>query len=245
MAQLYLGTCGWSLRQAAYMQRFNAIEIQQTFYEPPQLATLKRWKEAAPPNFAFSIKAWQVITHPATSPTYRRLRTPLDDEQRRACGYFQRSDVVEAAFQRTMQAADALDASVVVFQTPASFGPDPRLVEQLRAFFRTHRPGPRRFVWEPRGAWPPELVHELCEELGLIHGVDPFAGRPLTRGTVYFRLHGIGGYGHRFTDDQLDELAHRIRKHLEDGEDVWCLFNNVTMAEDASRLAQRLRPDDR
>lgn len=187
------------------------------------------------------MKAWQIITHPASSPTYRRLRTPLDEAERRGCGYFQRSDVIERAFERTLQAAEALDAQVVVFQTPASFRPDPRLVEQLYEFFRSHRPGSRRFVWEPRGPWPEDLVRTLCQELGLVHGVDPFAGRPLTRGLAYFRLHGIGGsFRHRFSEAELDQLAGRIRKHLEDGEDVWCFFNNVTMAEDASRLGQRL-----
>ena len=53
---------------------------------------------------------------------------------------------------------------------------------------------------------------------------------------IYFRLHGIGGYRHRFSDAELDELARRTREHLESGEDVWCFFNNVTMAEDASRM---------
>lgn len=240
MARLYLGTCGWSLRQEEYFRRFGAIEVQQTFYEPPRPETLRRWRKAAPPGFAFAIKAWQLITHPATSPTYRRLRTPLDPARREQCGAFRRTDVVEMAFQRTMEAAEALDARVVLFQTPASFGPEPRLVEQLREFFRAHPPGARRFVWEPRGAWPGELVRAICEELHLIHGVDPFVSRPTTTGTAYFRLHGIGGYRHRFSDEELDRLADLVRHHLARGEEVWCLFNNVTMADDASRMGRRL-----
>ncbi|HEY8498641.1 MAG TPA: DUF72 domain-containing protein [Limnochordales bacterium] len=240
LARLHLGTCGWSVRRETYFRRFDAVEVQQTFYEPPSPATLQRWKQVAPPGFGFSIKAWQLITHPASSPTYRRLRTPLDETQRQRCGYFRPSDVVEAAYRRTMEAASTLGAEVVLFQTPASFAPDETRVAWLRQFFQAHRPAGCRFVWEPRGPWPESLVRELCQELGLVHGVDPFVTRPVTEGFVYLRLHGIGGYRHRYSDQELDRLAAMIRERLENQEEVWCLFNNVTMAEDAIRLQSRL-----
>lgn len=241
MPALRIGTCGWSLAQGAYFARFSAIEIQNTFYEPPQLATARRWRQAAPPGFAFAVKVWQLVTHPSTSPTYRRLKTHLDETALRECGYFQLTPAVEMALVRTLEVAEALGAQALLFQTPASFAPEERFIRNLRAFFRAHPPAATRLcVWEPRGPWPEGLVGELCRELGLVHGVDPFAARPATRGTAYFRLHGIGGYRHRFTDAELDRLASEIRQRLESQEDVWCFFNNVTMADDAARLAARL-----
>ena len=48
-----------------------------------------------------------------------------------------------------------------------------------------------RFAWEPRGAWPEELVFKLFEELQLIHCVDPFKNKQLSGDIRYFHLHGI------------------------------------------------------
>jgi uncharacterized protein YecE (DUF72 family) len=50
------------------------VEVQQTFHDPPPLATLQRWRVEAPADFEFTPKAWQVITHLGTSRTCRRLR---------------------------------------------------------------------------------------------------------------------------------------------------------------------------
>jgi uncharacterized protein YecE (DUF72 family) len=78
------------------------------------------------------------------------------------------------------------------------------------------------------------VVQKLCEELKLIHAVDPFVRLPVTRGVAYFRLHGIGGYRYRFSDDDLRHLLAWCSL----GESVYCLFNNVSMWEDATRLAK-------
>jgi uncharacterized protein YecE (DUF72 family) len=72
-----VGCCGFAGAQTAYFRDFGLIEVQQTFYEPPRVNTAERWRANAPTGFDFTLKAWQLITHEATSPTYRRLRTPL------------------------------------------------------------------------------------------------------------------------------------------------------------------------
>ncbi len=47
-----------------------------------------------------------------------------------------------------------------------------------------------KLLWEPRGKWPDEIVQSLCQELNLIHVVDPFLSRPVTKDLLYLRLHG-------------------------------------------------------
>ena len=74
-----LGLCGWNGSQRAYFADFDCIEIQSTFYDPPMLAVARKWRVAAPSAFQFCIKAWQLITHTAASPTYRRLRFPIHE----------------------------------------------------------------------------------------------------------------------------------------------------------------------
>lgn len=48
-----------------YATRFNAVEINLTFYRPATRAMLERWKASAPPGFCFVLKASQAITHEA------------------------------------------------------------------------------------------------------------------------------------------------------------------------------------
>ena len=74
-----LGMCGFTIGAAAYMKQFPVVEVQQTFYDPPALPTVEKWRAQAPPEFEFTMKAWQVITHLGTSSTYRRLRRPFSD----------------------------------------------------------------------------------------------------------------------------------------------------------------------
>ncbi|GAB6182837.1 hypothetical protein [Thermodesulfovibrio hydrogeniphilus] len=42
-------------------------------------------------------------------------------------------------------------------------------------FFKSIKRGNFIFAWEPRGKWNDNLIKSLCEELELIHTVDPSA----------------------------------------------------------------------
>jgi len=76
-----VGLCGWTISMAAYVRTFPLVEVQHTFYEPPADALLARWRSDAP-GFEFTIKAWKLVTHESSSPTYRRLKRPLPEEHR-------------------------------------------------------------------------------------------------------------------------------------------------------------------
>ena len=78
-----IGCCGWAGSQTQYFSQFHAVEIQSTFYDPPASKVATRWRATAPSDFEFCIKAWQLITHSPSSPTYRRLRRPIDAELHR------------------------------------------------------------------------------------------------------------------------------------------------------------------
>jgi uncharacterized protein YecE (DUF72 family) len=239
-----VGYCGFAGGQAACFREVRLVEVQQTFYEPPKPETAARWRARAPADFEFTLKAWQLITHEAASPTYRRLRHPLPDGMAARVGAFRPTTEVWAAWERTRLVAEALRASVVVFQCPASFTPTTEHVENLRRFFERVRrevpnraERPPRLAWEPRGAWPDAVIRGLCEELDLIHVVDPWVRLPVSRGPMYLRLHGVGGYGHRYTAAELEWLRDLVRGWDAGG---WCLFNNVFMREDAQRFLDLL-----
>jgi uncharacterized protein YecE (DUF72 family) len=219
---------------AAYFAEFGVVEVQQTFYEPPRDATLVRWRRQAPLPFEFTLKAWQLVTHEASSPTYRRLRRPLSAVERAEAGSFSPTPVVLGAWRRTLECARLLRATAILLQCPRSFRPTAENVERLRAFCgAVERPEGVRLLWEPRGAWPAELVRSLCGELGLVHAVDPFVAETQTPDEPYFRLHGVTGAHHVYSDDELSRLRAMLPVTPNP---AYVMFNNVPRVGDARRF---------
>ena len=232
-----LGMCGFTIGRATYFRQFRVVEVQQTFYDPPAEATLARWRAEAPPDFEFTMKAWQVITHLGTSPTYRRLVSPFSEQQRAEAGGFRLTPTVLAAWDKTLECAATLRATLILFQCPAAFRETPENVDGMRAFFQTiQRPKGIRFAWEPRGPWKDGTIETLCRELGLIHAVDPFVRPSLTPGLLYWRLHGNKRHSARYSDDELRE----IRQRLTDAGDppAYVLFNNIPRVHDIKRFRE-------
>ena len=84
MARLYVGTSGWSYpkgkgawdgsfyppkladkdKLAFYAQYFNTVEINSSFYRPPNMYAAKAWAQKVPDDFRFTVKLWQKFTHP-------------------------------------------------------------------------------------------------------------------------------------------------------------------------------------
>jgi uncharacterized protein YecE (DUF72 family) len=231
-----IGCCGWAEAQPRYVCHFPLIEIQTTFYDPPAANVAAKWRKLAPPKFKFCIKAWQLITHMPTSPTYRRLRSPVDAQHRDLLGSFRDTEEVWRAWEKTREIAEVLEASVVVFQCPASFQPTPTNLQNFSKFFQQVGRQPFGMAWEPRGPWPPDLVRDLCVTHDLIHCVDPFVDHSLYGDTIYWRLHGKGAYSYRYTDEDLSQL----KSMLPGDQSAYILFNNMTMRDDADRFMQLL-----
>ena len=220
------------------MRRFPVVEVQQTFYDPPEDATLVRWRRQAPPGFEFTLKAWQLVTHDASSPTYRRLKRPLDAAEREHVGSFRLTPPVLRAWERTLECARLLRATAILLQCPRSFRPTDESIARLRAFCReVERPDGVRLLWEPRGPWPADVVADLCRELGLVHVVDPFVTETTTPDEPYFRLHGVTGARHVYTDDELRTLRSMLP---EDAERAYVLFNTIPRVVDAERFRSLL-----
>ncbi|HVM31200.1 MAG TPA: DUF72 domain-containing protein [Candidatus Limnocylindrales bacterium] len=241
-----LGLCGFTMAFEDYLREYRLVEVQQTFYEPPREATMRRWRAQASADFEFTIKAWQLITHDASSPTYRRLRSSLSGADRVEAGGFRPTPIVLRAWQRTLDCAALLRATAILFQCPASFRSTDANIERLRAFFATiNRPPGVRMLWEPRGPWSPQLLGILCRELGLVHVVDPFVSTTVTPEQTYFRLHGTTGARHVYSDAELGHLADMLPAGPT--HPPYVLFNNLPRVGDARRfkalLAQRRQPD--
>jgi uncharacterized protein YecE (DUF72 family) len=190
MSDIRIGVCGICLSQAELFRRFALMEDQQTFYWPPQLKTVERWRRDAPADFEFTLKAFQATTHPAFSPTYRRAR--FSAAQKRDCGNFRNTQVVRDAWATTLSLANVLEATIAVFQCPPKFNATEEYIAQLRRFFHWAPRGSLRFAWESRHVtWTDELITDLCSELDLIQAGDPLERASLVGSPQYFRLYGI------------------------------------------------------
>ena len=228
------------MAQPKYYRIFPCVEIDSSFYQLPKVETAARWRASAPAGFEFALKAWQVITHPSTSPTYKRTR--IDARDREHCGFFGFNPTVRWAWDETFSVARELGAFLVLFQCPASFRATKENVARMRQFFERAKRGRFFMGWEPRGDWDTALVAELCRDLDLIHVVDPYRTLPADRGKVqYFRLHGLTGTNHHFSREELT----RLRQFCGTKRPTYCLFNNVAMAKDAQQFAAMVTPQNR
>ena len=80
--EIYVGTSGWSYPKGEgpwkgffypsgkineleyHSQFFNTVEINSSFYRPPNPGFAENWIKRTPKDFKFSVKLWQKFTHP-------------------------------------------------------------------------------------------------------------------------------------------------------------------------------------
>lgn len=220
---MQIGTCGWSYlpkkyvnpgqsRLVAYAKIFSIAEITSTFYRLPKTSTARAWRKEVNevnPDFEFTVKVPKLITHVSN----------FSDKQ---------------TWQKIKDIGEALDAKVMVFQTPKSFKDTAANLKRLRGFFKFAKGF--KFALEPRG-WSRETIEKVLSELDLVHIVDPFSEKPLKQKFNYYRLHGKGNimYRYRFKDDDLQFLKKKMKK------DDYLLFNNIFMYDDAMRMMELVK----
>ncbi|MEW5760106.1 MAG: DUF72 domain-containing protein [Candidatus Thermoplasmatota archaeon] len=224
MNKIKVGCCGFPINIKEYFKKFKTAEIQKTFYKPIKIETAKKWREIAGNEFEFTLKAWQLITHECTSPTYRKAGIKVEND--RKYGNFSNTKEVFEAWDKTYNIAKALNASFILFQCPKSFEPKKENIDNIYSFFSSIERD-IRFAFEPRGKEWSGKIKKICDELKLVHCVDPFISKPKTKEIFYYRLHGIGGYKYRYSIDELRKL-----KEFCIGR-TYCFFNNVYMYDNS------------
>ncbi|MEM3359763.1 MAG: DUF72 domain-containing protein [Candidatus Bathyarchaeia archaeon] len=220
-----MGCCGFPTSMKRYFENYSLVELNSTFYEYPKLETVHGWREKAPENFEFTVKAHRDISHKA------KMR--LDETSRQA-------------FETMKQICKTLNAKILLVQTPGSFNPDK--LNEAEKFFENINREDLTIVWETRGQeWEkPEIMKRLSQvlsRLNVVHVTDPFRILPAyTSQTVYFRLHGLGKelYYYQYTDEELLWLGETVKKFEAEDKTVYVLFNNLSMFEDGLRFMQYL-----
>lgn len=241
---MYVGCCGYCLSRTKYYATFRTIELQETFYELPSEDRVKLLRKESPEGFAFNMKAYQGITHDLDSPTWRRAKKKPSESMRGRIGHLRPTRENLELWEETVKRAKVLGARVIVVQTPPSFGASDENCRNAVDFFSAAVQGGFVVGWEPRGTWVdnPHMIKRIVEsQENLIHVVEPFRTKPVVIKEVsYFRLHGIGGrevnYSYRYTDEDLVALCDMLKEVAKGSQEVYVMFNNVSMAQDARRF---------
>ena len=238
MSKIKIGCCGFPKGIKKYFTEFDTVEVQKTFYQPVSLQSIEKWFKQAPLNFEFTIKAFQGITHPTTSPTYMRLKKPLPGNLENY-GFFRQTDEVYNAWKETEKIALALHVKYILFQCPSSFKPTDENLENITSFFNKISNSRYHFVWEPRGVnWTDDIILEICEKCNLIHCVDPFKQKPVTKNIAYFRLHGKPPGEKMYYYSYSKEDLKKLYEHCKNFRETYCFFNNIDMYKNALKFKE-------
>lgn len=235
---LYIGTSGWSypwqgifypleIKSAEYLSfystRFNATEINSSFYHFTMAKTIEKWLASTPEYFKFAPKLNQEITH---------TRKFVDIE-----------DLLDKFMSRFTLMGHRLGP--VLIQIAASFHFDKFVAENFYKLLREKYPN-QTFALEARQkTWFSEESLELLRDYQITF-VIASAGKRFpslqitTTNIVYIRLHGDEKlYSSAYTDEQLENYAFMIKDWLLDDKEIWVFFNN-TMVGSAISDAEKL-----
>jgi uncharacterized protein YecE (DUF72 family) len=213
-----VGCAGFPTFMERYFGNFRLVELNSTFYQYPREKTVEGWREKAPKDFEFTVKAHQDISHKA------KLKAEETSLQ---------------AFERMKQICKTLNSKILLIQTSGSLRLD-KLVDAQK-FFREAKRENLILVWETPEAH--KKLGKVLEKLDVTHVTDPFRIMPAyTGGTAYFRLHGLGErmYYYQYSDIELQRLKELIAPYEKEGKEVYVLFNNLSMLEDGVRFMEYL-----
>lgn len=190
-----------------YASQFSAVEINATFYRTFKDQTYHNWKQRAPDEFGYVLKAPRLITH-------RKYLIDVDELIRT---FYHSCSLLEEKFE--------LILLQVAPQTPYDLE---RLRKALLAF-----PDPTKVAVEfRRPEWFSQETLSLLHTVGAtICNVDSprqHITDYLTSHKAYLRLHGrMHWYSYNYSDDELKDLAVLARDLTRRGaEKVYIFFNN-------------------
>lgn len=240
MARAYIGTSGWSYdswgeffgdtprsRRLEHCARlFTGLEINASHYRLQDRQTYRDWRERVGPEFRFAVKAHRFLTH-------RKRLADLD-------GHLARS--------RDRCRALGKKLAAVLWQLPATFRrDDDRLIRFARLLGQRWKSA-RHAIELRHPEWFCDAVAATLSRHEIAVCLSDAPDFPLwdrtTTDLVYVRLHGhTRKYASRYSGQNLDRWAARVRDWLSEGRDVHVYFDNDAEGaapRDAMRLLDRV-----
>jgi len=251
LAKMYIGTSGWSYPKGEgtwtgyfypkgkvneleyYSQFFNTVEINSTFYRPPDPGYVYNWVRRVPEDFLFTVKLWQKFTHP------KMYKEATGEE-----AVIARQDV--DLFNRGIDPLVRYGKlGALLAQFPPSFkneGYGPKILNGIIRTFGQYRlavelrhrswsddENTARLLRENNVAWvkidEPKFKSSVAEEV------------PVTSDMAYFRFHGRNAemwwkgdsetrYKYLYSPEEIEELTDKVRSAAEQTRLLFTFFNN-------------------
>jgi uncharacterized protein YecE (DUF72 family) len=221
-AEIRIGTSGWHYKHwrgpfyperfpAAkmldfYIERFDTVELNNTFYRLPPECGVCAWRASTPDHFLFAVKGSRFLTH------MKKLKDP------------------ELGLERFFERVDLLGSKLgpILFQLPPFWDLD---IERLDVFLRA-LPRGGRYAFEFRNpTWHVRPVYDSLARQDAAFCPFDLAGYQspveITASWTYIRLHGPGGpYQGSYSDEALAGWARRIEKWRKRLNAVFVYFDN-------------------
>ncbi len=236
MSRVRIGCSGWQYRHwrgdfypkhlsqdrwlEFYAERFDTVELNNSFYRLPEADVFAAWARRSPAGFLFAVKASRYLTH------LRRLREPREPLHR--------------FWSRAQRLGDHLGP--VLYQLPPRWN---RNAERL-ATFAEAVPSDRRQAIEIRDpSWYHPATYDLMARGNLALCLHDMRGSQSPKQPIgpfaYVRFHGSGAkYGGSYSGQALAGWADRLAAWVSEGMACYAYFNN-DVGGHAFRDAIRLR----
>jgi uncharacterized protein YecE (DUF72 family) len=219
-----IGTAGWSIpgthkeyfpqegtHLEKYAQVFNAVEINSCFYREHKPETYRRWADAVPEDFSFSLKLLKYFTHE------KRLTETGDSLVK----------IIEGHQNLGRKWGSFL------IQLPPSLAFAEATVARFLGDLRRLYAGP--LFCEPRHlSWTTAPALKVLQDFDVskvFADPEPCALPPGHSGghQVYLRLHGTPEiYKSSYSPLALREFQQKLKACGNPSQDRWCIFDNTT-----------------
>jgi uncharacterized protein YecE (DUF72 family) len=253
-----------------YAERFDAVELNSSFYAIPAESTVEGWAKTTPDGFRFDVKLHKLLSHHAAQ--LKELPTDLRDgvETNNRGRVLLDAALVDEMVRRTAEAfrslADAGKLGAYLLQLSPAFDPRRNDLDELEPVIEGLSPKPvavefRRRSWASskrlEGVLDWLSAHDaafVCvdtppgDHVPIFPPIDAVTNDAL----AYMRCHGRNteGYLHGrsvaerfdydYRKDELEEIAGRAKSLGQDADQVHVMFNN-NARELAPKAARALR----
>ncbi len=253
-----------------YAERFEAVELNSSFYALPKRETVERWARVTPPGFTFDVKLHRLLSRHSTSldslPPDLRDQVETTSRGRVKLTEDLEAEMIDRLLAEVAPLSEAGKLGAFLLQLTPGFAPDRHELGELTPLIERLQPHVTAIEFRHRG-WVNEKRAEqtlayLSEHDAAFVCVDAPPGDhvpimpPLDAVTsdrlAFFRAHGRNteGYlkgrtvaerfGWVYADEELEEIAGRVESLAEEVPQVTMMFNNNRSA-DAPTAARRFR----
>ncbi len=248
---IYIGTSGWSYPKGEgtwkgsfyptgkidelefYSQYFNTVEVNSSFYRPPDFGIAHSWARRVPPGFLFSVKLWQKFTHP------KMFEAATGEEA-----------IIAAAdvdlFRRSLEPlAGSGKLGALLAQFPPSFKNDETGRRILAAVARAFGEYPLAVELRQRSWSDDDRTADFLRQNNIAwvqidepkFSTSVAVELPVTSSLAYFRFHGRNAadwwtgdnetrYRYLYSPDEIAQLSEKVKTAAAGAELLFAFFNN-------------------